>query len=333
MIGRAMPTAGPESGRALVPMGDLLAVRTRSGLVETSHHGAVAAFDQSGSLVVESGDIDRVFYLRSSAKPFQAFVAQQAGAALTRQQLAIACASHDGDPVHIALVGQMLNEVGLDETALGCPASFPIGESARDLATGLATGPRRIWHNCSGKHAAWLRACVANSWPLDTYLDPAHPLQTRIREEVSDLGGFSVDPVGVDGCGAPVLRTTVRSMAMMFMRFATERRFDEAFGAMHAYPALVSGVGNGDALLATAFHGAAKRGAAGCIGVAIKGQFGLAAKSWDGIGQVAAMAVAHALAHISPLVPAAAEILNAVLEPPVFGGGEVVGHLESRLEL
>jgi L-asparaginase II len=314
-------------------MADLVAVRTRSGLVETSHDGAVAAFDSSGSLVVGSGDIDRVFYLRSSAKPFQAFVAQQAGAALSRQQLAIACASHDGDPVHIALVGQMLNEVGLGESALGCPPSFPIGERARDLATGLNTGPRRIWHNCSGKHAAWLRACVANSWPLDTYLDPDHPLQVRIREEVSDLGRLSVDPVGIDGCGAPVLRTSVRSMAMMFMRLATEPALEETFGAMHTYPALVSGVGNGDALLATAFHGAAKRGAAGCVGVAIKGQFGLAAKSWDGIGQVANMAVANALAHLIPFVPAATAALADVLRPPVLGGGELVGHLESKLEL
>jgi L-asparaginase II len=227
----------------------------------------------------------------------------------------------------------MLNEVGLDESALGCPASFPIGERARDLATGLNTGPRRIWHNCSGKHAAWLRACVANSWPIDTYLDPHHPLQARIREEVSELGGFSVDPVGVDGCGAPVLRTSVRSMATMFMRLATEPALEETFRAMHTYPALVSGVGNGDALLATAFHGAAKRGAAGCVGVAIKGQYGLAAKSWDGIGQVADMAAANALAHVIPFVPAATEALADVLRPPVLGGGEIVGHLESRLEL
>lgn len=314
-------------------MGNPLAVRTRSGLVETSHHGAVAAFDHSGSLVIESGDIDRVFYLRSSAKPFQAFVAQKAGAGLSRQQFAIACASHDGDPVHIAIVDQMLDEVGLDENALGCPASFPIGERARDLATRLNTEPRRIWHNCSGKHAAWLRACVANAWPLDTYLNPEHPIQARIREEISELGGFSVDPVGIDGCGAPVLRATVRSMAMMFARFATEPGFEEAFAAMHTYPALVSGVGNGDAQIATAFHGAAKRGAAGCIGVAIKGQFGLAAKAWDGIGQVADMAVANALGRLIPLVPAAAVALADVLRPPVLGGGPVVGHLESRLEL
>jgi L-asparaginase II len=122
-------------------------------------------------------------------------------------------------------------------------------------------------------------------------------------------------------------------MAMMFMRLATEPALEETFRAMHAYPALVSGVGNGDALLATAFHGAAKRGAAGCVGVAIKGQYGLAAKSWDGIGQVADMAAANALAHVIHFVPAATEVLADVLRPPVLGGGEVVGHLESRLEL
>ncbi|MEX1249413.1 MAG: asparaginase [Acidimicrobiia bacterium] len=308
-------------------------MRIRSGVVETTHHGAVAVADRSGELVVRYGEIDNVFFLRSSAKPFQALIAQESGAELSRQQIAVACASHDGDPVHISIVGQMLAEVGLDESALRCPPAFPIGERARDLVTGLDTAPREIWHNCSGKHAAWLRSCVANSWPLETYLDPDHPLQARIRRLVSELGDFPVDPVGVDGCGAPVLRTTVRAMASMFAALAVEERLAGVFAAMHNYPALVSGTGHGDALIATAMYAAAKRGAAGCVGVAVKDQFGVAAKAWDGIGQVAEMAAAHALDAVSPMVPAALTALESVMTPPVLGRGEVVGHFESRLEL
>lgn len=311
----------------------IMAVRNRSGLIETTHHGAVAVVDMSGEVVASSGDIDTVFFLRSSAKPFQALIAQEAGAEMSRQQLALACASHDGDPVHISLVEQMLEEVGLDESVLRCPPSFPLGGRARDLVTAVDTEPRRVWHNCSGKHAAWLRSCVANSWPTDTYLEHEHPLQERIMALVTDVGRFPVDPVGIDGCGAPVLRTTVRAIATMFARLAGEERFGQVFAAMHNYPALVSGTGNGDAVIATGLHAAAKRGAAGCVGVAVRDQFGVGAKSWDGMGQVAEMAAAHALASVMPPVPAVSNALKLVMSPQVLGGGEAVGSFESRLVL
>jgi L-asparaginase II len=327
----ATDPVGPE--RSHTRPDGILAVRNRSGLIETTHHGAVAVVDMSGEVVARFGDIDSVFFLRSSAKPFQALIAQEAGAGLSRQQLAVACASHDGEPVHIALVEQMLDEVGLDESSLRCPPSFPLGARARDLVASLDTEPRRVWHNCSGKHAAWLRSCVANSWPTETYLQPDHPIQERIRALVSELGGLSVDPVGVDGCGAPVLRTTVRAIAAMFARLAGEERFSMVFAAMHNYPALVSGTGNGDTLIATALHAVAKRGAAGCVGVAVKEQFGVGAKSWDGVGQVAEMAAAHALTSVMPPVPAVMNALESVLRPAVLGGGEVVGGFESRVVL
>jgi L-asparaginase II len=329
------PEASRSVGNARSEAGSdgILAVRSRSGLIETTHYGAVAVVGASGSLVAWSGDIDMVFFLRSAAKPFQALIAQEAGAEMSRQQLALACASHDGDPVHLALVEQMLDEVGLDESALLCPPSFPLGARARDLVATVNAQPRRLWHNCSGKHAAWLRSCVANNWPTETYLQPDHPLQERIRALVSELGSFPVDPVGVDGCGAPVLRTTVRAMATMFARMAGEERFGEVFAAMHNYPALVSGTGNGDALIATAFHSAAKRGAAGCLGVVVKDQFGVGVKSWDGVGQVAEMAAAHALVSVMPPVPAVLAVLEPVMSPPVLGGGERVGCFESRLVL
>jgi L-asparaginase II len=331
VIAEATGSVGPDYSNG-GPEG-ILAVRNRSGLTETTHRGAVAVVDMSGEVVARSGDIDRVFFLRSSAKPFQALISQEAGAQLTRQQLAVACASHDGDPVHIALVGQMLEEVGLDESALRCPPSFPLGARARDIVTSVNAEPRRIWHNCSGKHASWLRSCVANSWPTDTYLQPDHPLQERIAALVTEVGGFPVEPVGVDGCGAPVFRTTVRAIATMFARLAGEERFAPVMAAMHNYPALVSGTGNGDALMATAFNAAAKRGAAGCVGVAVKDQFGVGAKSWDGVGAVAEMTAAYALVARMPFVPAVSAALEAVMSPPVLGGGEPVGSFESRLVL
>ncbi len=290
--------------------------------------------DAHGNLRAHYGNLDQPFFLRSSAKPFQAYVAQLAGAKLNRRQLAMAASSHDGEPVHVALVGAMLGEAGLDESSLGCPVSWPLKASARDRLLGSGeTGPRRIWHNCSGKHASWLRACLASGWPTETYLDPSHPLQQEIQEFVTELGEYPVEPVGVDGCGAPVLRTTARAMALMFSRLATDPKLHEVANSMHTYPALVSGTDNGDASIATALNAVAKRGADGCIGVAVDGHLGVAVKCWDGSDVVAAQAAVAALEDTGLLTSAQRSSLRPVAEPMVLGGGEPVGVLESRLEL
>lgn len=312
----------------------MLAAQVRSGLVETVHHGAIAVVDSTGSVVAASGDIDRPFFIRSSAKPFQATVSQEAGANLSALEMAMACASHRGYPAHIALVSRMLETVDLDEAALQCPPSWPLAEEAGRIfiRTG-ATAPRKIWHNCSGKHAGFLRACAAASWPVETYLSPDHPLQQDVIQFVSDLGELPVEPVGVDGCGAPVLRTTARAMGLMFARLATEDRLSAAFAAMHQYPSLVAANGEGDTEIAIATNSVAKGGAAGCVGLALGRGWGVAVKSWDGSGPVANLGAVSALSQLGELTPTALAALEPISAPPVFGGGSAVGRLESRLEL
>ncbi len=306
----------------------MLAEQVRSGLVETSHDGAVAVVDETGSLVASHGDIDRPFFLRSAAKPFQALVSMQAGAGLSPLELAMASSSHRGFPVQVALVGAMLEAAGLDESALGCPVDWPIHPTAaRLVARSGATAPRRIWHNCSGKHAGFLRACVGSGWPVDTYLDPAHPLQERVVALVSELGGHPADPVGVDGCGAPVLRTTARAMATMFARLAGDPDLTEVFTAMHRYPALIGGNGEGDTEMAIASDAVAKGGAAGCVGVAVRGRLGVGVKSWDGLGSVANLAAITALDQLGVLSPTGRSALATLGSPVVLGGGQPVGRV------
>lgn len=312
----------------------LLAVRVRSGLEETLHVGAVAVSDGNTGLLAHVGDIDRPFYLRSSAKPFQAFISQEWGAELDPLELAMASASHRGHPVHIELVRTMLEKAGLDESALGCPPDYPLGPEAaqRVLRTG-ASAPRRIWHNCSGKHAGFLRACVAQGWPIDSYLASDHPLQRKIIDFVSELGGNRVDPVGVDGCGAPVMRTTTRVMSILFARLATEPSLSEVYSAMHRYPALIASNGEGDSTIAMSIDAAAKGGAQGCIGVALRNRLGIAVKSWDGWWDIASVAAVAVLDELGMLTATARSALEQVGHPVVVGGGEPVGRTEPRLEL
>lgn len=309
-------------------------MRVRSGLEETYHHGAVAVSGADGSLVACAGDIDRPFFLRSSAKPFQALISQESGAGLAPLELAMASASHRGHPVHVELVRSMLHEVGIDQGALGCPPDWPLGlEAAKRVLRAGAVDPRRIWHNCSGKHAGFLRACVAKGWPIDSYLSPDHPLQRRIVEFVSELGGYPAEPVGVDGCGAPVMRTTARAMSVLFARLASDPMLSDVFHAMHRYPALVAGNGEGDSTIGMAVHAVAKGGAQGCIGVAVHGRVGIAVKSWDGLGEIADVGAVAALAELGALTDIGRAALEAVGRPPVRGGGGTVGVTEPRLEL
>lgn len=312
----------------------MLAVRLRSGLEETFSDGAVAVSDPDGSLVAWSGDIDRPFFLRSSAKPFQAFVSQEAGAQLEPIELAVAAASHRGHPVQIALVESVLRQVGLTDSDLLCPEDWPLNQVARDrLIRGGESQPRRIWHNCSGKHAGFLRGCVASGWSTKGYLSPDHPLQRRIVEFTSQLAGYSVEPVGVDGCGAPVLRTTTRTMSLLFSRLATYPEMIEVFAAMHRYSALVSGNGEGDTAIAMATNSAAKGGALGCIGVGLKSGLGVAVKSWDGDNQIADIAAVAALDALGALSDTARDALEDVARPQQMGGGRPQGVAESRLDL
>jgi L-asparaginase II len=311
----------------------VLAEEVRSGLVETVHDGAVAIVSASGELIASYGEIDRPFYFRSSAKPFQAAVSQACGAGLAREQIALACASHDGEPVHVALVESILARAGLTANDLRNPPGWPLSASAqRRLAASGQTTPSRLWHNCSGKHAAMLAATVASGWDPSTYLDPHHPLQARITDSIRDVAG-PVEPIGVDGCGAPVFATTARGMGRAFARLSVADEFLEIFDAMHAFPALVSGVDNVDAAIATQLDAVAKRGAAGAIGIGLRGRLGIAVKVWGGSGLIAGVAGLAALDQMGALTPFARERLQRHSHPVVKGGGQAVGRFEPRLEL
>ncbi len=301
---------------------------TRNGVVEGGHDLSVAVFDTDG-VILSSGDIDRPFYIRSSAKPFQAAVSQLNGADLDPLRLALAAASHQGFPVHIAMVEVMLDEAGLDSSDLGCPPSFPASSSARDLVIRAGFDqPSSLWHNCSGKHAAMLRACVANGWDLETYLDPGHPLQKSVAEMLAVVTARPGDPVGIDGCGAPVTTVTTEGLARAFHRLGNDPAFSDVFIAMHRYPGMTRGVGMVDDTVARWWNAVAKIGAIGCLGVALGDGVGIAVKSWDGTEPAIGVVLMETLRRIGLMTTAAEAAVADLANPPVLGGGQQVGRLE-----
>ena len=297
----------------------------RSDLAESTHDVAVVAVDASGTELFRSGDPDRPLFYRSAVKPFQATVALEAGLTLPVEHLAVASASHGGWPIHIAIVRSILSDAGLDESALQCPPSWSLSQEARDLQIrrGVRT-PKRVFHNCSGKHAAMLGACMVQGWPIENYLDPDHPLQQRIVEIVADATRVRPEPVGIDGCGAPTLRGSVRGLAQAFANLSSSERCRPAATAVSRFPSLVADNSRPDGKLARWWGGPIKVGAEGQIGIGRHG-IGIAAKADAGRPEVAVAAVIAAAGELGLISDVMLDALAAEVAPPLLGGGRPVG--------
>jgi L-asparaginase II len=312
-------------------MSDPLVVEVeRSGLVESTHLVDVAVAASDGTRVASAGDPETVAYLRSSAKPIQAAVCLDARwQPPSEEQLAVACASHNGEPAHLAAVRVTLAAAGLDEDALRCPASWPLSP---EVAAGVSE-PSRILHNCSGKHAAMLATCVVNGWPLDDYRALTHPLQRAISQRVEALAGRPSRAVGVDGCGVPTFALTLAEAARAFAALAAGGTDTgvEALEAMSAHPFLVAGTGRLCTAVLKALPGiVVKAGAEGIFcGVLGMGGTGIALKSRDGTGRArdAAAVATLRLLNAWDVMP---ESLAPFLDAPVTGGGEPVGSVRVR---
>ncbi len=285
-------------------------------------------------MIFESGEGDRPFYLRSSAKPFQAGVVLDHMSPSDVETTAVMCSSHVALPVHVALIERLLDEFGLDESDLATPPSWPESALATRMAAAAGhTEPRAIWNNCSGKHAGMLAACVTQGWPTSGYTDADHPLQTAITARMVDMFGVETTPVGVDGCGVPVFKGTTMSLARSFASLVTSQRYEPVVQAMSRYPMLVSGPGHADADIAVWLGGVAKRGAEGCLGIGLPGRGAIAVKAWDGAERAVAVAALYALDEVGWIPRGARKNLESALARPVFGGGEPVGTVEPVLDM
>jgi L-asparaginase II len=311
--------------------GEPLAEVIRSGFVEGRHHGSVAVLGPDGVLVEEAGDAGSPILPRSSSKPLQAVGMLRAGLRLTDPaDLAQACASHHGEPMHVTRVRAMLAAGGFSEADLSCPPDYPLSEPARIAVIRAGGDKAAVLMNCSGKHAAMLLTCRANDWPTGGYLDPAHPLQQALAGTIADLAGEPITAVGVDGCGAPVFALSLRGLAAAFLRlvsaspasFWAERSVSDA---MRAHPECVSGTGDDahDTRLMRGVPGLlSKGGAEGVLAVAVPGVGAVALKIDDGAMRARIPVLASALRRLALDAPI---VDRLAAEEKVRGGGRPVG--------
>ncbi|MBP0451577.1 asparaginase [Kitasatospora sp. RG8] len=297
----------------------------RDGVVEGVHYGSVVVLGGDGEVRFRLGDIEAACYPRSALKPVQAVAMVRAGLPLDGDLLSLAMGSHSGEERHLAGVRRILELAGVTEDDLRNVPDLPYGPAVRDVWVREGRPPSRPAQNCSGKHAAMLYLCALNGWPLQTYLDPAHPLQTAVAEVVEELTGQRTANVTVDGCGSPLFSVSLHGLARAAARVATaapgtaERRVADA---LREHPEMASGTGRDVAELMRAVPGLlAKDGFEGVQIAALPDGRAVAVKIADGANRARIPVAAAALvqAGIDP------RLLTGFAGEPITGGGRPVG--------
>lgn len=304
-----------------------IAVATRSGMEESVHHGAGVAIDADGTVLARIGDPDLVVYPRSCLKPMQAYAMLGLGLELDDDQLAVACASHDGSGIHLDAVRSILARYGLKESDLGNTAARPYGAAARASARVAGVEPSSLQQNCSGKHAAMLATCLVNGWPIDGYLEVDHLLQTAITGAIESLGAV-VTHVGIDGCGAPTHAIALAELAGAFAALATPD--SRIARAMSSYPAMVGGPTSDVTLWMQVIPTLiVKEGAAGVMAGGLADGRAFAFKVADGSDAARRAVGAEALRSMGVDVDALAAATARRVGVSVLGHGRAVGSLEA----
>jgi len=329
-------------------MNPVLVEVIRGNTVESRHHGAYCVIDSKGQQIMAGGDIKVPVFPRSSIKTIQALAMMESGAAdafgFNDEEIALACASHNGEVSHVGVVRSMLNKLGLSKDMLQCGAHWPMSEEAgRHLAMEGET-PGALHNNCSGKHSGFLAFLKQEKVNPTGYGQPDHPLQQRIRKTLEDVCEVDLTdaPIAIDGCDIPTWGVSLKQLALGFAKFS---RPDDHFPparaeaitrisqAVFAYPYMVAGQGRYDTRLMEAFPGRvfSKVGAEGvfCAFVPEKG-LGIAVKCDDGAvrgAEVILSALLHDLGVITQDAFKSAGIKDLYIHPLKNRNGKRVGEV------
>ena len=315
----------------------------RGSLVESRHRGAVAIIDAAGATVMAVGDVTVPVFPRSAVKALQALPLVELGAAdrygFGDEELALACSSHSGEPVHVAVVNRMLAKAGLDVTALSCGAHWPMNQAAA-FALAETGAPSALHNNCSGKHAGFL--CVACGQGIDhrDYWRPDHPVQKTVRGVLEELADTVLPPEcrAIDGCSVPTWAIPLQGLARAFAKFGSGTGLSRERAAAAARlraacaqkPWHVAGTGRfcTEIMKLLGARAFVKTGAEGMYcGTLPEQGLGIAIKCDDGGGRASEAIMAAIIARFLPLEPAERAALAGFIHPVLrnWNGFEVGG--------
>lgn len=342
-----------------VPIAEPLVEVRRGAITESRHRGHVVAIEPDGNVVAYVGAPETVTFLRSSAKPFQALPVVISGAAdrfrFTDEEVALACASHNGEPIHTRLAESMLRKIGLGPEALKCGVHEPFSAEVASELRARGEAPNVLQNNCSGKHAAMLALALHLEAPTETYNQPENPVQLAIGKTLAEFSGIAVEDLAVatDGCAVPVFGMTVKAMALAYARLvspplniepATRDACKRIVRVMSAYPELIGGASerlDTEIMRAAAGRVISKVGAEGVYTAGIlpceewpKG-LGLALKIEDGDDRRARPTVViESLRQLGVLRDESLEpVARYAFFPVLNRPGEVVGEVRANFKL
>lgn len=293
----------------------VIAEVTRGGVVESRHTGAYAVVGAEGALIASAGDIAQAVFPRSAIKAFQCLPLIESGAAdrfgLTPEEIALACASHNGEADHVRVAGAMLDKAGASETHYECGAHWPYDLQAQRALLHHDEEPRAIHNNCSGKHAGMLALALHLDVSPQGYTGIDHPVQRAVARTMSEMCGIDVtaQPQGIDGCSVPTWAIPLRNLALGFARFGSGAGLSETrkaacrriIEAVRAHPFMVAGSNRFCTKVMQAVPRAfVKTGAEGVFCGAIPhAGLGIAVKCDDGASRAAEAAMAGLMASLS----------------------------------
>lgn len=326
-----------------------ITVAFRGGHPENIHHGSMAVVNARGELLASVGDVDAPLFTRSSLKPFQAMplIAQATERyRLDDADLALLCASHSGEPMHVERVAALLARIGAGEAALACGSHVPFFFGATGATPEPGARFNRLHHNCSGKHTGMLLLAHALGASQTGYLGIDHPVQQQIAASVSHFSGVPVEQLvrGTDGCSAPTYALPLRALAHAFARL-TMTEPDPVYGhapqriarAMSRHPELVSGQSRNDLALMRAGRGdwVSKVGADGVqVLASFSRGIAIAAKVSDGLLPPLMVAFVAALEQLGWLDEQSRAALASLIPPPLKNAAGIeVGEMRAVLEL
>jgi len=320
-----------------------LLATTRGPLAECVHYGTIAVCDLDRGLVHAVGDVQALNFARSALKPLQAlpFIEDDGPGrfGFGSHEVALMCASHSGEAVHVRIVQRMLARIGARETDLQCGCHAPLYFSATGKPAPARSSFGVLHHNCSGKHAGFLAYCRLHGHGLTDYLAPESALQVRIRNTVQQFAGTARIESGIDGCSAPNFALPLSQLALAYARLAAGQSaaLQAVRFAMMRHPDLVSGTARTDLALAQTGAGdwLAKSGADGVQAIGVRSRdLGIAVRIADGNARALHAVTAEVLHQIGLLAKPADSALARYFRPSLTNyRGQTTGSLQPLFEL
>ena len=318
---------------------------TRGELTESIHVAFAVAVDETRQPFYSTGDPQYLTCIRSSLKPFQAAASVKAGAVdaaeFNNEELALMCASHKGEKMHVKTAQSMLTKLGLTVDDYECGSHFPSDTLTRHRMIKEDKEAQPLHNNCSGKHAGMLALAKHLGQGTANYIKKDHPVQRTILEYVQDVSGLEMIPTEIDGCSAPTPFMTLETIAGLFQTLAAgnEPELKRVFKAMSSYPDLVGGSNHFDTnfIKALTGRGVTKVGGESVRGIALKtqdkGSVGIAIKILDGNFRALPVATMKLLEHLELLTEKELQNLDKFRTKILKNHNQIeIGRIEAHVE-